>query len=318
MLAQGTRMRRGWGALVVAATLAGCSGAAPNAPGTGSATPVIAAVRVTGLPPELSPGTTVTLHAEAVLSNGAVKQCSALWTIDDPRVATISPAGLLTAQVTGYATVTAACEQHSAQALLKVSAVNPYTLIIVAYDSEVPNEFGIKTVMEFLDGPRAGERVTTDWIFSDGLTNIQWPVRVRFTADDFAPVEFVLAESTGSRRNSKSHLFDFRVPMTFTPDASTDTYVRRMSQTDMEIAHPFVMRQPGPVVVRTWWSVDYNDTLAVQLWCNGALLASRTQLFGSAGNGLTHDAPAGACETRLRQGKRDAYTHYRVAIRYPR
>lgn len=258
------------------------------------------------------------LTAEVVLSNGAVKQCAALWTIDDPRVATISPAGLLTAQVTGYATVTASCDQRSAQALLKVSAVNPYTLIIVAYDREVPSEFGVKTVMEFLDGPRAGERVTTDWIFSDGLTNITWPVRVRFSADDYAPVEFVLAESTGTRRNSKSHLFDFRVPMTFTPDAATDTYVRRMSETDMEIAHPFVMRQPGTVDVRTWWSVDYNDTLAVQLWCNGALLASRTQLFGSAGHGLTHDAPAGACETRLRQGKRDAYTHYRVAIRYPR
>jgi len=249
---------------------------------------------------------------------GGVKECVAAWSVDDTRVATISPTGLLTAGLTGYASVTAVCAGVSARAETKVTAANPYQLIIVAHDSEVPSEFGVVTEMEFLDGPNAGQRVATSWIFTNGIPGVAWPVRVRFTAVDYEPKEFVLAESTGKRRNPNSPLFDFRIPMKFLPDAQTDTYVKRMSKDEMQVSHPFTMRQAGPVQVRTWWSVDYNDRLVMELWCNGQMLITRTQIFGSAGSGLTQDASAGSCEVRLRQMKTDAQTHYRVAIKYAR
>lgn len=87
----------------------------------------------------------------------------------------------------------------------------------------------------------------------------------------------------------------------------------------MTFAHPFTMRAAGPVQIRTWWIVDYNDRLHVELWCGGKLLRSVTQLFASLGDGFTHTVPAaGACEVRLRQSKSDAETNYRVAIRYAR
>jgi len=305
-------------ALVVVSLATGCASDSPSAPAPVPPAPGFSALRVSGLLPELAPGAVAQLKAEVVLTVGTVKECVATWSVDDTRVATISPTGLLTARLTGYASVTATCQGLSARSETRVTAANPYTLIIVAYDSEVPSEFGVVTEMEFLDGPSAGQRVTTSWIFTNGLPGVTWPVRVRFTAVDFAPKDFVLAESTGKRRNSNSPLFDFRVPMTFVADAQTDTYVRTMSREVMQISHPFTMRQPGPVQVRTWWSVDYNDRLFVELWCNGEMLATRTQLFGSAGSGFTQDAPPGSCETRLRQSKSDAGTHYRVAIKYAR
>ena len=304
--------------LVGVAMAAGCAQDSPSAPAPVPAPPGIASLRVSGMPAELSPGGTVQLKAEVILANGSVKECLAVWSVDDSRVVVVSTTGLVTAGLTGFASVTASCEGLSAQAAAKVTALNPYKLVIVAYDSEVPSEFGVSTEMEFLDGPSAGQRVPTGWVWTNGLPDVTWPVRVRFTAEDYEPKEFVLAESTGKRRNSTSPLFDFRIPMKFVADAQTDTYVRRMSKAESQMAHPFTMRVPGPVQIRTWWSVDYNDRLSVELWCNGAMLAARTQLAGSAGSGLTQDAPAGSCETRLRQSKSDASTHYRVAIRYPR
>ena len=85
-----------------------------------------------------------------------------------------------------------------------------------------------------------------------------------------------------------------------------------------EIVHPFRTVAAGPVQIRTWWSVDYNDALRIELWCEGGLLRTGTQRAGSAGGVFTQDAPGPAgCEMRLRQVKSDAGTKYRVAIRYP-
>jgi hypothetical protein len=267
----------------------------------------------------LSPGSTAQLKAEIVLQTGTVNECAAAWSVDEASVASVSPSGLLTGGKTGYVNVTASCEGLTTRAETKVEAISPYRLIIVAYDSEVRTEAGVTARMEFLDGPRAGESMPTGGVFTNGVPDVTWPVKVRFTADGFEPKDFILAEATGTRRNPISNLFDFWVPMTFTPDALTDTYVRTMSRTEMEIAHPFTMRQPGPVQVRTWWSVDYNDILSIELWCGGERLRTASQRFGSAGDGFTHDVLApGACEVRLRQIKSDAATHYRVAIRYAR
>lgn len=106
--------------------------------------------------------------------------------------------------------------------------------------------------------------------------------------------------------------------MAFVADSWTDTYVRQMDPANMAFAHPFVTRSATQVQVRTWWGVDQNDGLTGELWCNGQLMGSRSQQWSSNGDGYSFGAPAGQCELRLRQKKADAYTRYRVAIRYPR
>jgi hypothetical protein len=86
----------------------------------------------------------------------------------------------------------------------------------------------------------------------------------------------------------------------------------------MEYRHPFTMTTAGDVQVRTWWSVDYNDVLLIELWCGERLLRNVQQRAGSNGGGFTERVETtGPCEVRLRQLKWDAATHYRVSIRYP-
>ena len=305
--------------LVTILLAVGCGGdgqRTPTTPAPASNPPVT--LHIQGAPEALPPSATAQLKAEVVLRDGTRKECAATWSVSDARVAEVSAAGLLTAGITGYVTITAVCDGVTATAETKTAAACPYSLVIVAMDREVGTEFGVAATLEFLDGPRAGERIRTGSVFNAVASNTEWPVKVRLTADSFETTDFVLAENTGTRRNKTSPLFDFRIPMTFRPDALTDTYVRTMSKSEMQIAHPFVLGTPGTVDVKTWWSVDYNDRLFLELWCGGQLLRSVTQLFGSNGAGFSQAvATPGACELRLRQSKSDAGTHYRVAIRYP-
>jgi hypothetical protein len=275
----------------------------------------ISGLRIAGLPPTVASGASAQLTGEVVLQTGVVKECSAAtWSVDDAKVASVSSSGLLTGRESGYVNVTFSCEGLVATAETKVEGANPYRLVIYAQDSEVRTLLNAR--LEFLDGPRTGERITSSDVLENGLQGVTWPVRVRLTADGYEPKDVVLSESTGRRFND--HLFEFRVPMRFAPDPLTDTYARQMSETESATAHPFTMRAPGPVQVRTWWAVDYNDRLTVELWCSGRLLRSITQ-GGARGDGFTHDVPApGACEVRLRQHKTDADTEYRLAIRYAR
>ena len=230
----------------------------------------------------------------------------------------MSPSGVLNAVALGYVNVSAACEGFSARVETKVAQRSPYRLVIAAVDSEVPTEFGVGAMMEFLDGGRAGEKVPAGAAIANGIPDIEWPVKVRFTAESYESRDFLLTEATGTRRNPISNLYDFWVPLKFVQDPESDTYVRRMSRTEMQTVHQFEMRIGGTVQIRTWWSVDYNDRLTVELWCAATLLRSIQQRFGSSGEGLTESVPTpGPCEVRLQQLKSDANTLYRVAIRYP-
>ena len=271
----------------------------------------------------LAPGSTAQLTAEAVLQTGTVKPCAApIWSVDDAAVASVSSSGLLTGGKTGYVNVTASCEGLTTRAEARIEALLRFNLSIHPYDKQLEAPPAMKLVranMEFLDGPRAGQRVVWEVLEHEPLADVAWPVKVRFTAESYETTDFVLSEATGRRRNSMSPLFDFHVPMRFTPDALTDTFVRTMSEAESVTAHPFTMRLPGAVQIRTWWMVDYNDRLSVELWCGRKMLHSIIQFYASAGDGFTRDVSApGVCEIRLRQHKTDASTNYRLAIRYPR
>lgn len=300
------------GALGGLALAAACSGVAPTIPEPVPTPPGISSLRISGVKAELFPGHSAPMWAEVVLTSGTVKRCLAAWSVDDERVATVSPTGLLTARSKGIVNVTAACAGLSAHAETRVV----YEFVLLPYDTELPDLPGfLLAQMEFLDGPNAGQQILTGFRHTQVIGGPWDPVRVRFTSDTHEPAETVLSESSGQRYGSK---FLFYVPMKFVAGPQTDTFIRRMSRETMEISHPFTMSQSGPVQVRTWWAVDYNDGLSVALWCNGVQLKQVSQVFGSTGEGITQDAPAGECEVRLRQSKSDAATHYRVAIKYPR
>jgi hypothetical protein len=296
--------------------------ATPPAPLVGPTPPVpavVSSVQILGLPSSLAPRATAPLRAEIRRSTGETRDCTsqALWKVDDPRVATVSAAGILGAIITGYFSVSATCESLTGTSESRVEAAVPYLAKLVAQDSEVVNHAGIDFTMEFLEGARTGERLSRGQLFA-GIHGLVFPVRVRLTSPFHGTTDFVLAETTGQRRNSSSDLFDFEVPMSFMPDAFTETSVRRMSRDESEIRHPFRVASSGLVDIRTWWAVDYNDILFVELWCGDRMLRRISQRESSRGDGFAHQLDAGsACEVRLRQEKQDARTQYRLAIRHP-
>jgi hypothetical protein len=236
--------------------------------------------------------------------------------VNAPDVAEVTSSGRLTARITGYVSVTVTCDGMSATRETKVEARTPYLATIWAYDAELSGAL-VEVTLEFLDGPRAGERL--DSLLRNGIPDLIFPVRVRLTADAYETVEAVLADSTGERQNRSGPYFRFDIPMTFAGDAWTDTYVHRLSWEESERHHPLAPGRPGAVEVRTWWAVDYNDRLFVELWCDGTLRRSVQQSMASFGDGFveTIERPE-ACEVRIRQKKRDAHTHYRLAVRYAR
>ena len=323
-------MRNVVASCLLALLAAACGRPSPTAPrnvpgGTDApGAPSISELRIAGLPRALSSGSTAQLTAEAVLQTGAVKECAATWSVDDETVATVSSSGLLTSAKSGYVNVAASCAGLMTRAETRVEPVGAYPFHIEPFDHEFGRSAGSFVIgsgnMRFLDGPRAGQSAPTPNFFSDGMPDVPWPVKVRFTADNFEPKDFILAETTGESHSDGPTLrFAFSVPMTFAQDPLTDMYVREMSDMEMVIVHPFTMRMPGPVQVRTWWSGHYNDVLTIELWCDGKRLRSGNQ-YQSIGGGFTHDVAApGACEVKLRQNERHPInTRYRITVRYAR
>jgi hypothetical protein len=224
----GRRILRGLTTLCVVVATASCGDRReppPPTPASPSVPPPT--LRISGVPPALSPGQTAQMSAELVAADGRVSPCTASWAVDDPRVATVSPTGLLTGGMTGYVRIAGTCQGISAAVETKTSAPSPYQWIIVAHDSALPTEFGVAATLEFLDGPRAGEKIRLGSVFTNGTPGTEWPVRARLNATDYAETEIVLAEATGKRRNSTSPLFDFRIPCSSSPTPPpTPTSVR--------------------------------------------------------------------------------------------
>jgi hypothetical protein len=311
--------RRGAWLVSLLALATACGGASPASPTSSGTAPNNAGVsefRIAGLPESLAPGASAQLKAEVVLLSGVVKECTAAWSVDDTKVANISSSGLLTAVAMGYASVTASCSGMTARVEAKVEARNPYEFDIAVRDSEWGGIVEHVT-MEFLDGPRRGEKVQFD-----NETQVKvpvWPVRARFTADDYRPMDVVLSESTADEIFSSPISFAlFWVRMVFVPDPATDTYTGKLNPTAGTAVYSFTMREPGSVKIRSWWDCD-NDFcgLFAELWCGGQMLRREAAPYkgGTIVQGIQSQA---SCELKIGLYPRGYEKYqYRVAITYP-
>jgi Bacterial Ig-like domain (group 2) len=307
--------------MVMLVAASACGHSSPTSPPTSPTEPTVSQLRISGLPASLGPGATAQMTAQEVLTNATVKDCAATWSVDDAQVAGVSPTGLLTARSMGYATVVASCEGLTARGETKVEATVAYTLNVVPFDSALTKYGCVAATMEFLDGPLAGRRTPictgpNDTWLQPSQYGATMPVRVRFTAESYDPKEAVLAESTGSPRATRV-VWDFPVPMTFVPDPLTDTFVGTVSF-KKEISYPFTVGAPGKVRVRSWWSLDYNDRVSLELWCGGQRLQRTWSLSGATGGGFSQDVQSpGQCEVKV-QPDINGTTLHRLAITYPR
>jgi|SRR5215471_11798355 len=313
--------------MLTLAAVTACGRSTPTAPAAAPAAPpadVAIQLRISGLPPSLQAGTTAQLTAQEVLKSGAVSDCAAAsWSVNDGQIASVSPAGLLTARAAGYTTVIASCAGLTARSDARVETTVSYVLTVEPHDSALTRYGCVESTLEFLDGPVAGQRIaicSAPYLDPPALLPERYggtfPLKVRITAEGYDSTDVVIAESTGTPSGTRASL-TVPVPMTFVPDPVTDTFVSDVSFRH-EIAYPFTLRAPGSVRVRNWWSLDYNDKIDVSLWCGGQRLQHAYEQRAAVNGGFTVDVPsAGPCEVKL-QPDFNGSTLHRVAITYPR
>ena len=302
--------RRSLCGYVLAALVTACGSGSPTSPPPpGDGIPTLSDLRIVGVSRSLSSGTTVQLKADASLSSGGRKECRAAWSSNKPEIAGINADGVVTALTGGYVNITAACTGVTATVETKVEAPNSDAWDIPVRDAEWG---GIvwQATMEYLDGPLQGQKVP----FESELyvRSPVWPVKVRFTSNDYQPLEFVLTESGGE-------LFPgavmFWIRMAFAPQPDTDTYTGVLSPSINTASHAFTLRAQGTVRLRSWWHADDDvATPTMELWCGGRRLTR--EIAPSRGGEIVQAvASPGACEVTMSVSSTDM--DYRVAITYP-
>jgi hypothetical protein len=309
--------------LPVVAVLASCGGSS-GSPGGPSTLP--SSVAITGLPEAVWVNATTTLKAQ-VFQGATVKDCAATWSVDDAKVATISPAGVLsTTNTSGYVTVTATCDGVAAQAQARVQRTTPLNLVVYAYDDAVKDRsqwhiFTLDATVEFLDGPYAGKTWRTwDTAFGYGVGDVTLPAKVRVTANGFAARDAVLSDETVPAAGDLSTSLDWWLPMKFAPDANTDTLAGELTEQSAGLA--FTLAAPGAVQVRTWWTgMDSSsiDRATLALSCNGSVVETLEQGQHSQGSGFTKDVgTSGPCTVSLTSRSPREPWFYRIAVTYPK
>jgi hypothetical protein len=196
----------------------------------------------------------------------------------------------------------------------KVEAQSPARMGISVRDADWGGVIWQAT-MEFLDGPRQGEQVHFE--NQTHLSHSVWPLKVRFTAKDYQPLDFVLDEATVTEAFPHFDAVSFWIPMAFAPQADTDTFVGVLKSGNLKAVYPFNPRTSGVIRLRTWWSADSDFTFAwTELWCAGQRVLR--QITSDRGQEIVRPiASPAACEVRIITEDPSAIQEYRVAITYP-
>lgn len=304
----------------VAAVGAGCGSGKPSAPTPTSPTrPAAQQLEIRGLSSAITKGASIRLQA-VITTAGPERDCTprTQWATDDSAVARVSSDGILTAVISGFATVTATCDGLTASQRARVEAIVGRPWVYGRDVTLYPQMPGLSLLsqpsasLEFLDGPLAGERHPQSDLPS--MANLTVPVTVRASARFYETTEFVLAETTEAFSNG--HDATWAIPMTYVGDPNTETYVESVSGSGPR--HTFAPRSAGLIEVGTFWVEDDPSSatyLTAQLWCEGRLLAQNIKRGGgNSGIAITQPIAApSACEVRLS----GAVTRYRLTITYP-
>jgi hypothetical protein len=306
--------------IALAAALLIMSAACGATPTT--ATPPVQQLQIVGIPASVAKGASIPLRAVIVSGHVQEEDCAgAQWAIDDGNVAKISSQGVLTGLLTGFANVTVTCRGLTSSARARVEGpvgrpwvygrdVQLFSLSCGAVGGScrtVPD-----VTIDFLDGPRAGERHSQSDL--PGMSGLVLPITIRASARFYGTAVFVLAESTAGFNNGHDAIWT--IAMTYVGDSLTDTYIDVPYHRD--VRRPFATRGPGTVEVGTFWlngDPTSNEVLAPELWCGGQLLQRVEQRNGHSGITISQSiAEPTSCEVRA-----SGYggTQYRLTITYP-
>src|SRR5215471_17423021 len=180
--------------LLTCAALAACGGSKSTTPTAATPVPPVAtvtALRISAPPAAIQVGNTFQLTATATLSNGlsASSGFSVYWSSSNPKVATASSTGLVTARAEGYATISASVTGSSdglSFSALTYLAVNGRRLTGHVRITPATAYLGVPGARVMVtDGPYSGMSATTDAGGAFTIADVDGVLNLRISAPGF-------------------------------------------------------------------------------------------------------------------------------------
>jgi hypothetical protein len=237
----------------------------------------------------------------------------ATWQSSNEGVASVSGGGLLTARGRGVATVSGSCDGETTTRDFRVVEGPTVSGFLVDADVRIALNRG---EVEVLDGPMAGQR------FGAGLGGFRihdstLPVRLRVSSPDYDAQELVVTEGSGVSYPNFNTI-EVSPQMRLTPLAGAQDVVGEAvndGRPDGGARHTFRVRRAGILRVRTWWSLDYNDSLTFELRCGSRVIGTAGQHEGSYGQGF--ELAVEPCDVDLVVRPSRGSVRYRLRAIYP-
>jgi hypothetical protein len=239
---------------------------------------------------------------------------SATWTSLNPSVATVSSQGMLTAVAAGTTRISVVCQGITgADTAFVLGGVNitismtepePLTSIVIP-----------EGTVEILDGPGSGRvlPITAGFV---NLRDLSPPFSVRVTAPGYQTTQASISTQTGTFLPDQNSL-GVRVPMRPVPaEPGVDEIIDRVGASPA-IYHVNV-HGAGPFSTQIWWSFgEYTDGIALELSCNGAIIATADTVTPSYGAGFSTNVSA-PCDYQVRlTTRRGDPINFRLRIKHP-
>lgn len=239
---------------------------------------------------------------------------SATWTSLDPNIATVSNQGLLTGVAAGTTRISVACQGIiAADTAVVIGGVN---ITISLTEPDPLSTLPITTAsLEVLDGSGAGRVIQA----IAGLINIRDltpPFHVRVTAPGYQTTQAPISLQAGTFYPDVNSL-GVRIPLRpLPPDPGVDEIIDRVGATPT-IYH-FDVHGAGPFTTQIWWSFgEYTDGIALELTCNGQIIATADTVTPSYGAGFNTTVST-PCDYQLKLTSRRADTiSFRLRVRHP-
>ena len=291
----------------------------PTVPDVASAPDAPNAVRIAPVGALVNLGIGQTKQLQSIMytvNKGGDTDCTptATWTSLNPSIATVSSQGVITAVAAGTTRISVVCQGITGADTAFVLGGMNITISMTEPDplrSIVIQEGNV----EILDGPGAGRvlPITAGFV---NLRDLSPPFNVRVTAPGYQTTHESISTQTGTFLPDQNSL-GVRVAMRpLPPDAGVDEIIDRVGATPM-IYHVNV-HGAGAFSTQIWWSFgEYTDGIALELSCNGAIIATADTVTPSYGAGFSTNVSA-PCDYLLRlTTRRGDPINFRLRIKHP-
>jgi hypothetical protein len=240
---------------------------------------------------------------------------AATWQSSNDAVAAVNAGGLLIARSRGEATITASCDGKTATRTFRV--VEGLTLSGLLIDADLSMILD-RGEVEVLDGPQAGYR-TGAGLGGFAIHEAAIPLRIRASSPGYQPTELIVTEASSQSLPDQNIVY-VTPRLRLAPEPGAEDFIGEAVAAGPigGARHTFRVGRSGTFRAQTWWSLDYNDGLALELRCGSRVLLTAHQHEQSYGQGFETLVEPCDVDLILRPSKPSSTTRYRLRVRYPR